>query len=138
MADDIYTPVIVFDPGAYTGFAALASDGEVLITFTFNLQDLEGFLYLVQYIVDDVEVVVEAGPEYGHHSPITRRAEAKILDVFPEAHRVPPTRWKSHPAYRKRVQMPKRVTVHEHDAIRLGRWYQEIGESNEKGERKST
>lgn len=126
MTDDIYTPVIVFDPGASTGFAALGEDGSILVTMTLSIQELPGFMDFIAFIGDDVDVVVEQGPEYGHHSPITRRAEGIILDIFPSANRVPPGHWKTHPHYRRRVHIPRRlVTAHEHDAVRLGQWFQE-------------
>lgn len=131
MTDQTYTPVIAFDPGASTGVAVLDEFGEILFTQTFTIQELEGFMDFTLWIADDIEVVVEQGPEYGHHSPVTRRAEELILDVFSSAHRVLPGHWKSHPHYRKRVHIPKRlVTAHEHDAVRLAQWFQETGASN--------
>lgn len=131
MTDQTYTPVIAFDPGASTGVAVLDEFGNILLTETFTIQELEGFMDFTLWIADDIEVVVEQGPEYGHHSPVTRRAEELILDVFSSAHRVLPGHWKSHPHYRKRVHIPKRlVTVHEHDAVRLAQWFQETGASN--------
>lgn len=114
---------MVFDPGATTGFAALDTRGRVLITMPLPIDELEEFLYFVSYI-EDVTVVVEDSPNFGHHSPVTRRAEELILDTFPDAHRIPPTRWKSHPAFHKRIQTLGKLTTHEHDAVRLGKWFQ--------------
>lgn len=132
MTDQTYTPVIAFDPGASTGVAVLDEFGEILLTETFTIQELDSFMSFMLWISRvHFEVVVEQGPEYGHHSPVTRRAEELILDVFSSAHRVLPGHWKSHPHYRKRVHIPKRlVTAHEHDAVRLAQWFQETGASN--------
>ena len=122
-----HIPVIIFDPGGSTGFAALDECGEVLFTVTLSIQELNGFLEFIQLLTDEIfiDVVVEQGPEFSHHSPVTRRAERMILEIFPNAHRVPPTKWKSHPISARHVNIPKRlVTKHEQDAVRLGRWFQ--------------
>ncbi len=129
------TPVIAFDPGGETGFAALDKYGNVLVTMTLSIQELEGLLTFLDEIWSPgrLDVIVEQGPETGHHSPVTRRAERMILDIFPSAYHVQPTRWKSHPAYRKRVHIPRRlVTAHEHDAVRLGQWFIRTGEKSAK------
>lgn len=131
MTDKTYTPVIAFDPGASTGVAVLDEFGQILFTVTLSIQELEGFMDFMLWIAEDIEVVVEQSPQYGHHSPITRRAESLILDIFESAHRVLPGHWKSHPHYSDRVHLSKRlVTTHEHDAARLARWFQETGASN--------
>ena len=113
---------MIFDPGATTGFAVLDEHGEPLFTAALNLEELSRFIMFVVTI--DAKVVVEQGPEWGHHSLITRRAERLILDMFPDAHRVLPSQWKSHPVSRKRVTNLRRLaTVHERDAVRLGKWF---------------
>ena len=131
-------PVIVFDCGASTGIAVLDEDSNVLFTTTLLLQELEGFLEFLRIKIgnfdSDIDVVVEVGPEFGHHSPVTKRIELLILDTFPNAHRIKPSQWKSHPQSRKRIDLPRRMaTIHEKDAAHLGTWFQLTGERNGKG-----
>jgi hypothetical protein len=66
------------------------------------------------------EVVIEKGPEWQQHSPITRSVETNLLDIFPKAHLVTPNRWKGHPAAKCSEKLG---TKHEKDAVRLARWF---------------
>lgn len=114
--------LLVFDPGGTTGFAALDERGEALYTTALLFDQLEGFLELLA--TSDVECVIEQGPQWGHHSPVTKRAEAVCRDAFPDATFIPPNRWKSHPASRKNGDRRRYATQHERDAVMLGRWFQ--------------
>lgn len=129
MTDKTYTPVIAFDPGSSTGVAVLSEYGEILFTTTLSIIELEHFMNFMLWVEEDIEVVVEQGPEYGHHSPVTRSAESIILEVFEAAHRVLPGHWKSHPSSSKPLLRGVK-TRHEHDAVRLAQWFQETGETN--------
>jgi hypothetical protein len=112
--------VLVFDPGASTGFAAFTSKGELLATAVLSLDELEELVDMCQY-AKNTEVVIEASPKWSHNSPVTRIAEAMLVSAFPSAILIPPTRWKSHPA--SHVKLDKGLTIHERDAVRLGMWY---------------
>lgn len=120
-------PIIAFDPGATTGFAILSEDGRVLFTQAIVIDGLEGFLDFLNVMgvtVDrSIDVVIEIGPQFEHHSPVTRRVEAKLRAMFPEAYLIQPSQWKSHPASRN-VDLRHTLTTHEKDAARLGRWFQ--------------
>lgn len=122
-----YAFVLAFDPGASTGYAALDERGLVVNSATFDIKELEKFLEEIRSV--SWNIVVEVGPSYQHHSPVTRSAERLILDTFPNALRISPSRWKSHPAPRRNMNINRLKTQHERDAARLGRWYQvTIGE----------
>lgn len=141
MTAQINNSIMAFDPGGTTGFAAIANDGRVLYTTNLLLDQLERFVEFCDMMDQDAEIVVEGGPEWKHHSPVTRRAEAVILDMFPSAHRVLPNQWKGHPASRKLSELIGRtimMTKHEHDAARLGIWFKETGGISSDKERKNT
>lgn len=121
--------IFSFDPGATTGFAAIGVTGKVIYTAAIQFGELERFLTTLQPMECEVEVVVEQSPSFGHHSPITRQAERIILDEYPNASRITPSQWKSHPRFRRRLKLAN-VTIHEQDAARLGKWYYMIGEKN--------
>ena len=121
--------IFVFDPGAVTGFAVL--DGEtsdVLFTAPMGITELEAFVHLEPS--QGVTVIVEAGPQWGNHSSITQRAETIIINKYPSAYRVPPNQWKNHPAS---VFKDRHITVHECDAVRLGKWFLATKERNSEG-----
>jgi hypothetical protein len=112
--------LLVFDPGASTGFAAFTTDGKLLATAVLTIDELEDFIHMCQYM-DTTEVVIEASPKWSHNSPITRVAEGHLVTAFPSAILIPPTRWKSHPA--SHIKLARNLTQHERDAVRLGTWY---------------
>lgn len=120
-------PIIAFDPGATTGFATLSEDGRVLFTRAIVIDELEGFLEFLNVTgaawVGLIDIVIEIGPQFEHHSPVTRRVEAKLRSMFPEAYLIQPSQWKSHPASRGLV-LRHTLTAHEKDAARLARWFQ--------------
>jgi hypothetical protein len=135
-------PTIAFDPGATTGFAALDATGQVLMTRALTFSELEPFLQFCTWMDIGagesgtlIDVVVEEGPKAQHYSPITKKAEAKILAVFPFANLVPPSRWKNHPASRSCKGVYRYATLHEKDAARLAHWFQVTGESNAEDQR---
>ena len=114
--------ILVFDPGALTGFAALGDDGTIIFTSAFDISTLENFLKIAALIGYETEVIIEVGPQWQHNSPVTKIAESQIVEVFPNAHHVPPAHWKSHPASKK-FPRPINMTKHEHDAVCLGLWF---------------
>jgi hypothetical protein len=112
--------LLVFDPGASTGFAAFTTGGKLLATAVLLLDELGEFVHTCQYM-DATEVIIEASPQWSHNSPITRLAENFLVSTFPSATLIPPTRWKSHPV--SHFKLDEGTTVHERDAVRLGMWY---------------
>lgn len=109
---------MAFDPGGTTGFAMLNRKSDVVYTAALTLDALRGFVYILR---KDTDVVIEDGPSWGHHSPVTKRAEEVCKEAFPNAHLVPPSRWKSPPAKKRDYRY---VTRHEQDAVGLARWFQ--------------
>lgn len=123
MSNETTSPVMAFDPGGTTGFAALASSGTVLFAAALTLDALEKFLVFLAHCDPEFEVVIEKGPEIRHNSPVTRRAEGMIKDRYPNAVLVEPSQWKGHPAARS-VRTRLLRTIHEKDAASLARWFQ--------------
>lgn len=125
-------PLLVFDPGATTGFAALSGDGRVLFTVALILDEIEPFIELLDCILrPGLDVVIEKGPTRSN-SPVTRRVEGKLLEAFPNAHLVQPSQWKGHPA--SRLSHIRFSTRHEQDAAGLGRWFYETRREDGKAE----
>jgi predicted RNase H-like nuclease (RuvC/YqgF family) len=112
--------LLVFDPGASTGFAAFTTGGKILATATLSLDELSDIVHLYQYM-HPAEVVIESSPKWSHNSPVTRLAENFLVSAFPSASLIPPSRWKSHPA--SHVKLDRNMSIHERDAVRLGRWF---------------
>lgn len=128
------TPVLAFDPGGTTGFAVVGEDSRVLFTYAIVIDALEDFLECLEVLgaawVGVVDVVIEIGPQFEHHSPVTRRIEARLREKFPNAYLVQPSEWKSHPAARK-LKLRSIMTAHEKDAARLAYWFQRRGNDQE-------
>lgn len=124
----MFTPVIAFDPGYSTGYAALNSSGAVVHTEVIPYDNLVSFVWRIRAEATGHLVVIEIGPTTQHHSPITRRAEATLRESFPNAALVLPSQYKRHPAARIKVLAK---TQHERDAARLGHWFQVKRSSNE-------
>lgn len=116
--------ILAFDPGASVGFAALSSDGRLTVTRTIWANDLDAFLQhlRVKLFPAEYDVVVEKSPEFQHHSPVTKRVEAILVEEYPEAHLVQPSQWKNHPVSRRKLQ--GQLTQHERDAAHLALWFQ--------------
>jgi hypothetical protein len=119
--------VLAFDPGGTTGVALLdRSTGIILRTEAFTPSEVLEYARRMEVKrraftpVDNFIVVIEKGPEWQQHSPITRSVEVKLRSIFPDAHLVTPNRWKGHPAA---VCKERMTTKHEKDAVRLARWF---------------
>jgi hypothetical protein len=120
--------VLAFDPGATTGVALVdRSDGTIMRTEAYSPSEvLEYARRMVTtqsnrwHSNSSFVVVIEKGPEWQQHSPITRSVETKLRDIFPTAHLVTPNRWKGHPAAKCSERLG---TKHEKDAVKLARWY---------------
>jgi hypothetical protein len=118
--------VLAFDPGATTGIALVdQKDGAVLRTEAYPPSEALEYARRMEvkqrgFKGCNFDVVIEKGPEWQQHSPITRSVETKLRSIFPKAHLVTPNRWKGHPA----AKCPERLdTKHEKDAVKLARWY---------------
>jgi predicted RNase H-like nuclease (RuvC/YqgF family) len=112
--------LLVFDPGASTGFAAFNADGKLLVTDALSIDELGDLVHIWQYM-HPMEVVIESSPQWSHNSPVTRLAENFLRSAFPSATLIPPSRWKSHPA--SHIKLDRNMSIHERDAVRLGTWY---------------
>lgn len=118
--------VLAFDPGGTTGVALVDGTGAILRTEAFSPS--EAITYARRMAVKrrafnppgNFLVLIEKGPEWQQHSPITRSVEVKLREIFPDAHLVTPNRWKGHPASKCAEKVPTR---HEKDAVRLARWF---------------
>lgn len=135
-------PVLAFDPGATTGFAALSGNGVVLTTQALlGVDQLEHWLEFLAFarntIEDVVDVAIEVGPQTHHHSPVTRRVEQMLREEFPHAHLVQPGQWKGHPAVR-RTHCSRARTLHERDAVGLALWLQATRREHEEQPARTT
>lgn len=130
----MHTPTLAFDPGGTTGFAVLDENARLRFTYPIVIDALDDFLECLDILgaawVGIVDIVIEIGPQYEHHSPVTRRVEARLREKFPTAFLVQPSEWKSHPATRQ-IKLRSSITMHEKDAARLGYWFQVRRESEE-------
>lgn len=117
--------ILVFDPGGTTGIALLDTSGAILRTEAYSPSETLAYARRMEVkcrkkSLDSFAVVIEKGPEWQQHSPITRSVEVKLREIFPDAHLVTPNRWKGHPASKCRERLGTR---HEKDAVKLGRWF---------------
>jgi hypothetical protein len=122
--------VLAFDPGATTGVALVdRATGAILRTEAFTPSEVLEYARRMAskrkgfQKVDSFVTVIEKGPEWQQHSPITRSVEVKLRSIFPEARLVTPNRWKGHPAAKCTEKMG---TKHEKDAVRLARWFIQV------------
>lgn len=129
---------LAIDPGIATGWAVLGDDGEVMATSVWGTAELESSLDLLVRRVFSagyaVHAVVEQMPAAGRSGPLARKLEAvrqtirKVLvDTYEiRVTHVTPGEWKPSRVAKTAPQVWKwegeSTTIHQRDAIRMGRY----------------
>lgn len=122
--------VLGVDAGVTTGLAIVSGDDQrVLYHSASTIEDLPSTLEMVVPTVD--EVVVERALAY-KTSRLGKQLDLvhKIIDrhcVGTDTHWVDASSWKNTDA--RKYPVPKGVTAHERDAIRVARWFCHTRES---------
>ena len=121
--------VIGVDPGVSCGVAIL-EDGDVLRTFTDEYPFPELRLALEEVPAGST-VVVEQGPSWGgHNTNLTQEAELVVRESELPTSWVTPSQWKGTPA--SKTSVPRGISQHERDAVRLARWFMSTRRSNDR------
>jgi hypothetical protein len=116
--------ILAFDPGHTTGIAVLTDEhASVVRTWALGIEDAKVRIRTLAHDHPDAVVVAEAPPEWGgNNRGGTQQVEEAIRTAFPDTVWVNPGQWKGTPA--SRIEIPEWVrTVHEKDAVKLGRWF---------------
>ena len=127
-----WVDTIAIDPGLTVGVAILDPDGGIIDTFTIDANDSKRCRLVLRALcregtLDRASFVVEKGPQFGRHNDaLLSSIEDIIIASVPGAFLtwIAPGNWKHHPAATLTADERKGRTVHERDAIGMGRVHQ--------------
>lgn len=127
-----WVDTIAIDPGLTIGVAILDPDGGIVDSFTIDANDSKRCRLVLRAlcadgVCDRASFVVEKGPQFGRHNDaLLTNIEDILTASIPGAFLtwLAPGNWKHHPAARLTADEREGRTVHERDAIGMGRVHQ--------------